>query len=434
MVVAAARGHESVRIILDGQSYNNYPQTPVGVDLRTVLRNALALPVSNASVNGYSWVFLNTTQDTRQYAHFVADQNILVMNGGQGDLVSTAPAYTAQQCYDNTAAYALDAKANGADHIIFVTVMMATYFYPQPSAYETKRLDYNNLCRADASNAFDDICDVAVDSRLLTAEPVYCDTVHPTAAGVVVYAELLAPKILSAMTQAPPLQISGLVHWLDASTLGLSNGTPVDSFTDKSSGGRNATAAGSARPTYVTGFQNGLGAVSFDGTDDVMQTASVPTAVTDNFTMIVVAKAASISSVCLPYFNGNGGSNGWGVGPVSGSGDLTKVAGLVGGLGWHAAQSSFSSSDTRLLMYRRASSAYTIYDSGFSVLNPVGTPSPNAPSPSLIVGGHTTADINLAPCHFMEGLIYDRALTNAELNTLGTYLVAKWGLTWTAIP
>lgn len=66
-----------------------------------------------------------------------------------------------------------------------------------------------------------------------------------------------------------PLSLSPAL-WLDASVLGLADGAAVDSWTDMSGNGRNATASGTARPTYKTSALNGRAAIEFNGTTNVM--------------------------------------------------------------------------------------------------------------------------------------------------------------------
>lgn len=62
---------------------------------------------------------------------------------------------------------------------------------------------------------------------------------------------------------------SGLVMWLDANALSLSNNDPVSSWTDQSGSGNHATQDTlSLRPLFKTNTINGKPAIVFDGTDD----------------------------------------------------------------------------------------------------------------------------------------------------------------------
>jgi len=67
----------------------------------------------------------------------------------------------------------------------------------------------------------------------------------------------------------------GLFAWFDAAQIsGLSDSDPVATWPDKSGQGRDATEA-TNRPAYKTNILNGLPAVLFDNTNDILQTASV---------------------------------------------------------------------------------------------------------------------------------------------------------------
>jgi hypothetical protein len=69
---------------------------------------------------------------------------------------------------------------------------------------------------------------------------------------------------------------TGTALWLknDASTGSVGNGNPVPTWYDQSGNSRNATAAGTARPTYETNFQNGLPGLPFNGSSNHIGTGS----------------------------------------------------------------------------------------------------------------------------------------------------------------
>lgn len=80
---------------------------------------------------------------------------------------------------------------------------------------------------------------------------------------------------LVAFTQTGPGGIgnsSDNIVWLDAARLGLSNNTPVSSWTDFSGNNNHAAQAiGAQQPIFKTNQLNGVSAVDFDGTDDFLQ-------------------------------------------------------------------------------------------------------------------------------------------------------------------
>lgn len=75
---------------------------------------------------------------------------------------------------------------------------------------------------------------------------------------------------------AVPLHLPGLKLWVAADRIvGVSNGGVVDLWEDLSRSGLDLTGTGGQRPTYQTGVLNGRPVVRFDGTDDVLASASV---------------------------------------------------------------------------------------------------------------------------------------------------------------
>jgi hypothetical protein len=76
-------------------------------------------------------------------------------------------------------------------------------------------------------------------------------------------------------TPFTPLDIAGCALWLDASDAATitDTGGLVDQWDDKSTAGRDVTAAGTSRPTTGTRTQNGLNVLDFI-TDDFMRTAA----------------------------------------------------------------------------------------------------------------------------------------------------------------
>lgn len=75
-----------------------------------------------------------------------------------------------------------------------------------------------------------------------------------------------------------PASLPGLVLWLQADALtGLADGAPVATWPDRSGAGNHATqAVASKQPTFRGVVVNGLPAVSYDATDDGMATAADP--------------------------------------------------------------------------------------------------------------------------------------------------------------
>jgi len=84
-----------------------------------------------------------------------------------------------------------------------------------------------------------------------------------------------------------PNKYSGLLLWLKADSLALSDGDPVSTWGDDSGNSNNATAAGTARPTFKTNQLGGKPVVRFDGSNDGLNFASSLSTI---LTVIVVIK------------------------------------------------------------------------------------------------------------------------------------------------
>lgn len=92
-----------------------------------------------------------------------------------------------------------------------------------------------------------------------------------------------------AAASATPDQVSGLLGWWKADALALANGNAVTTWA--ASGGTLgslAQATGANQPIYNTNQQNSLPAVTFDGTNDFLATASAasPTAGATYFAVV----------------------------------------------------------------------------------------------------------------------------------------------------
>lgn len=84
---------------------------------------------------------------------------------------------------------------------------------------------------------------------------------------------MTTPFLTTQVSLFQPTQISGCTVWLDGADPNgngtiPANGATVSSWVDKSSNGMTVSAV-SSQPTYTTALQNGLGALTFDGTKNL---------------------------------------------------------------------------------------------------------------------------------------------------------------------
>lgn len=115
--------------------------------------------------------------------------------------------------------------------------------------------------------------------------------------------------------------------WLDASSLSLSNGDPVDDWSDISGNGNNASQGNNSRkPTFNTNATNGQPGILFDGSDDFLQTSSISALNSQNLTWINVFQSEQVDYYGTVHRSnyssgaGNSSDSYWGF-YFSGSGD-----------------------------------------------------------------------------------------------------------------
>lgn len=104
----------------------------------------------------------------------------------------------------------------------------------------------------------------------------------------------------AAASAAPfsPSDVAGITGWWKADSESYANDDPVATATDRSGGGRDMTAAGSARPTFKTGIINGLPVFRFDGTANVLaNTAQLSSYVTNSaYTLYAICSVTAYLS------------------------------------------------------------------------------------------------------------------------------------------
>lgn len=88
-----------------------------------------------------------------------------------------------------------------------------------------------------------------------------------------------------------PTSITGLVLWVKADSLALSDGDPVSTWTDSSTQGNNLTqATGANQPTYKTAIVNGKPVVRFNGTSTFLSHADNASLSPAAISVFIVAK------------------------------------------------------------------------------------------------------------------------------------------------
>jgi len=218
-----------------------------------------------------------------------------------------------------------------------------------------------------------------------------------------------------------------LTFWLDAadaSTITL-NGSTVSQWDDKSGSGLHVTqGAADNQPTYVTGELNGKAVVSFDSNDTLARASVLGSSLfSANETTIFIVNKHDVLGEHIPFVWSYGVGdrvsihNPWVDGVVYWDAPITSGRIGQGGhnakIGW-AVWGFVKESVTASQVYYNGSSLF----SGTYASSPINT----------VLSA--TLEISTAPYPFVgdiaEIIVYNRALSSAEIDTVETYLANKW--------
>lgn len=242
-----------------------------------------------------------------------------------------------------------------------------------------------------------------------------------------------------------PLDLASLTAWWDfsdAATLFTDAGTTrvsadaqaIYQANDKSASGFHVVqATEGARPTYKTGIQNSRSVARFDGGDSLAK-ASVDalTVVTaDAGTIVIVIKQSSADSQNTSIAIGGSNTNRLLIHATYSSKFYFDFGNVAAGGRYYVDAPVGWADAWHVLVCRRAGGPVRIYvDGGTAVGSGTMTDSLDAVTDTLSIGtgGGATFTGDKA-----EVLVFNEGLSTANLNALGAYLAAKWGLSWTDI-
>ena len=231
-----------------------------------------------------------------------------------------------------------------------------------------------------------------------------------------------------------PTDISGLQLWLDASDAASITHSlnAVSQWNDKSGNARHVTqGSASNQPTTNTGTINSLNAINFDGSNDLLEhLTSMGGILGGDNTFFFVAQADT--------------SNEFGTIMGANYGDQFIVFYNNTNYRYHHRDSGalpypgeaivFNTPNTSqhiLLTTRTGTSEYRLrLDGGSGSVNNGGAT--NVTTSVFQIGAQNTG-FRQFDGRIGEIAAYNRVLTTSELNQMGTYLAAKWGITWTNI-
>jgi hypothetical protein len=213
---------------------------------------------------------------------------------------------------------------------------------------------------------------------------------------------------------APSDFTTGLSTWLKADDLSLGDGDPVSTWT--ASIGNDFTQASGQRPTFQTSEYNSLPTVRFDGTDDSLS-GTVPADTTHTLMLVFRRTSGTAAASLCGYFATEQLYND--TTPVIHfyQDDATAAAGDVTAIGIIIVRFNTTSSAD----LRAQSGSWVNFD-----------PFDNyAIRTTLYLGDVSSTASTPMAVDICEVRIYDSALSDSNVNIVGTYLGYKWGFSWT---
>ncbi len=230
----------------------------------------------------------------------------------------------------------------------------------------------------------------------------------------------------------PNVSDSDLDLWLNANAIsGLSNGSSVSTWNDASTAGNNLTQSATERPTWQRDVLNGNASVRFDGFNDSLISANATlnqshtifyvaniSSITTGANASVFQYAPSVSGVSVVesvVFQANASirrlrmqMNGIDTFATAPNNTTSLYSTFVG------TQIRNGNSDLRSYINNQLNQSVTTPSTDFTTTNM-----------KFRLGTHTSSGQNLNGDIF-EVLIYNRALTDSEINQVNSYLLVKY--------
>jgi hypothetical protein len=248
-----------------------------------------------------------------------------------------------------------------------------------------------------------------------------------------------------------PSDVSGLSVWLKAdvgtyqepakSTPADDDGEAVGGWEDQSGVGYDFTQATAAKKAvYKTNIQNSLPSVRFDGTDDLLQSGAASALVTGDdpiYTLILAGKFISITNGDMLYSSASSLSAAPYIFAFSQVTATTKL------LFAHRDDASGETTQQGSNNYDTSSHIYVLHGNGTTIKtyidgtldmnlsDDIGTKTIN--QVTLGCNAVESGEFNHGNADMFEVLMYDSALSNDDLNSVGDYLASRWNLTWNTV-
>jgi len=206
------------------------------------------------------------------------------------------------------------------------------------------------------------------------------------------------------------------VGHFDATELSLSDGSSVSTWPDESSEGNDLSAG--TTPTYRSSGINGHPAVEFDGTNDFLdvKTATYPSPRT---VVMAVEHTDPNDDFAVPF---DGGGSNEHRSFVTSNGNVRLVSGSV-----DISDSTDARDTTSIFVFEVDGGDSRIRRNGQTLVT--GGNTSDSDLTGFTVGARGDTSSNFYPGYIGELLVYNRELTNGEVNGVESSLSGKWGIT-----
>jgi hypothetical protein len=247
--------------------------------------------------------------------------------------------------------------------------------------------------------------------------------------------------------EAPHLLIQLGVHaWWDASDTATitASGGAVSQIADKSGNGRDpAQPTGANQPSSGSVTIGGLNALGFDGGDFLRYAGSTGVDIGVMTAFVVAGEASKVINagfLVLHHTSGNDWDSANAIVLETGPSNLRPAATSVWANTSHGGSAALANdifmmrcdhngvTGTASLRLLRGAVTDVGIDTSLGAHGVAGG--------GFVIGGRYLSGAAVAGANGLNGrigevIVFDRPLTNAEMNQVGEYLEAKWGLTWT---